>query len=61
MRFIKFLSERIEIGANLLVFAHQIKKFSMHLEQDVLKNNTTGIKTSVKIIEDNLKSLKRNL
>jgi predicted translin family RNA/ssDNA-binding protein len=57
----RYLNEKITIRSNVMVFIHQIKKFSMHLERDVINDNIEGLKTSIAIIEDNIKNLKKKL
>ncbi len=62
MKLIDYLNERVNMEpTNLLVFAHQIKKFAIHLEKDVIRNNKNSIKTSLSIIQDNLNNLKKEL
>ncbi len=57
----RYLNEKITIRSNVNVFVHQIKKFSMHLERDLINDNIEGLKTSIAIIEDNIKNLKKKL
>ena len=55
------LTEKVNISPNLRVFAHQIKIFSMHLEKEIINDDIHAAKSSITIIEDNLKNLKRKL